>query len=186
MSATVQGPRGPMERACHAFDQMAWPCRVQPACDVQHIKYMMWRIYDAQSCEGHCQKTKVKRGIVGETDGITMAKKLDELWKDVFNDRLSPDHSVSDAVHLLDVRGNGYVRIDELLEGGQLPAVQTKAYGADFDQSVHHGEETSGLSIEGEKRDLREPSLVLPHGSSHPWRASDHTVGGTASRPSLS
>jgi hypothetical protein len=44
MSATVQCPRGAMERACHAFDQMAWPCRVQPPRHVEGIEYIMWRI----------------------------------------------------------------------------------------------------------------------------------------------
>ena len=57
MSATVQCPRGAMERACHAFDQMAWPCGIEPACYVERIKYIMVRIYDAESCEGHRQKT---------------------------------------------------------------------------------------------------------------------------------
>jgi hypothetical protein len=38
MSAPVQCPRGAMERACHAFDQMAWPCGIEPACHIERIK----------------------------------------------------------------------------------------------------------------------------------------------------
>jgi hypothetical protein len=63
MSATVQCPRGAMERACHAFDQMAWPCRVQPPRHIEGIEYIMWRIGDAQSCERHRQKAQVKGAL---------------------------------------------------------------------------------------------------------------------------
>ena len=79
MCATVQCSRGAMERACHAFDQMAWSCGIEPACHVQRVTYIMGRICDAQSREGHGQKTEVKRGIMSETHGITTAKKLYEL-----------------------------------------------------------------------------------------------------------
>jgi hypothetical protein len=47
MSATVQCLRGAMERACHAFDQMAWPCRIESAGHIQHVKYITGRICDA-------------------------------------------------------------------------------------------------------------------------------------------
>jgi hypothetical protein len=63
MSATVQCPRGAMERACHAFDQMAWPCRVQPPRHIEGIEYIMWRIGDAQSCERHRQKPQIKGAL---------------------------------------------------------------------------------------------------------------------------
>ena len=59
MSATVQCPRGPMERACHAFDQMAWPYRVQPACHVERVKYIMRWKCDTRSCEGYGQQPEV-------------------------------------------------------------------------------------------------------------------------------
>jgi hypothetical protein len=123
---------------------------------------------------------------VGEKDGITMAKKLDELSEDVFYGGLSSHRRISEAVNALNFWRNGYVRIYELFESGELATVQSKAHGVDFHQLVHHGVETGGFGVEGEKRYLREPSLVLPHCSSHPWLASDHKVGGTASRLSLS
>ena len=53
MSATVQGPRGAMARACHAFDQMAWPCGKEPACHVERVKDRMARIGEAYSYQGH-------------------------------------------------------------------------------------------------------------------------------------
>ena len=53
MSVTVPCPRGAMERACHAFDHMAWPCGIESACYLQRVKYTMGRTYDTQSCEGH-------------------------------------------------------------------------------------------------------------------------------------
>jgi hypothetical protein len=103
---------------------------------------------------------------------------------DLFNGGLSPDHSVSDAVHPLDVRGNGYVRIDELLEGGQLATVQSKAYGPYFDQAVHNGEQPRRFGIEGNACRIHEASTVLDHGTSPratvwPWllSARRHAVG---------
>jgi hypothetical protein len=66
MSATVQCPCGPMERACHAFDQIAWPGGIEPACHVERVKYIMGRICDAQSCEGHGQKTEVESCVIGQ------------------------------------------------------------------------------------------------------------------------
>ena len=71
MSATVQCPRGAMERACHAFDQMAWPCRVQPPRHVEGIEYIMWRIGDAQTCERHRQKAQVKGALWGTWQMVT-------------------------------------------------------------------------------------------------------------------
>jgi hypothetical protein len=76
------------------------------------------------------------------------------------NGGLSPDHRIRDVVHLLDVRGNGYGRIDELLEGGQFVTVEVKANGSYFDQSMHGREEAGGLSVEGEKGPLTEMPLV--------------------------
>jgi hypothetical protein len=70
MSVTVQCPRGSMERACHAFDQMAWPCRVQPACHVERVTYIVWRICDAKSRQGHRYKDQVKGGTMSEQDGV--------------------------------------------------------------------------------------------------------------------
>jgi hypothetical protein len=87
----------------------------------------------------------------------------------VVDGRLSPDHVVSDAVHLLDVPGNGYVRIYELFEGGQLAAVEAKAYSSYLDEAVHNREETSRLSIEGHKSDIGETWLGVIHLSSRPF-----------------
>jgi hypothetical protein len=87
----------------------------------------------------------------------------------VVDGRLSPDHVVGDAVHALDVPGNGYVRIYELFEGGQLPAVRPEAYGSYLDQPVHNREETSGFGIEGHKSDIGETWLGVIHLSSRPF-----------------
>jgi hypothetical protein len=75
---------------------------------------------------------------VGQKDGVRRAEEFDQAGQDEVNGGLSPDHSINNAVHLLDIPGNGYVRIDELLKGGQLAAVEAKAYGANFDQPVHN------------------------------------------------
>jgi hypothetical protein len=81
----------------------------------------------------------------------------------MFDGGLSSYHVVGNAVNLLDVLGNGYLRIYELLEGGELPAVQTKAYRSYFDQTVHDGDQPSGFGIEGQKGDLGEPWLGVIH-----------------------
>jgi hypothetical protein len=164
MSATVQCPRGAMARACHPFDPMAWPCRVQPACHVQRVKYIMGRICDAQSCEGHREKAQVKKDIVRQQDGVRRAEEFDEVEDDLFDGGLSTDHRVSDAVHLQDVRGNGHLRIDELLKGSQVAAVEAKAHSSYFDEAVHNREEAGGLSVEGEKGEVGQMRLRISHG----------------------
>jgi hypothetical protein len=67
---------------------------------------------------------------VGEKDGVRRAEEFDEVGHDLCGSGLSSHHRIRDAVHLLDVRGNGYVRIDELLEGGELATIQSKADGS--------------------------------------------------------
>jgi hypothetical protein len=57
---------------------------------------------------------------VRHKDGVRFVEGLNELGQDVFDDRLFPDHSLGNVVNLLDVQGNGSLRIDELLEGGEL------------------------------------------------------------------
>ena len=104
-----------------------------------------------------------------QKDSVRLAEEVDQVGDDLFNGGLSPDHSVSDAVHPLDVRGNGYVRIDELFESGQLTAVQSKAHGPYFDQPMHNREETSGLSIESHKGDIGETWLSMIHEPSRPF-----------------
>jgi hypothetical protein len=49
----------------------------------------MWRICDAQSCEGHHQKAQVKKGIVRQKDGVGHAQEFDEVGDDLFNGGLS-------------------------------------------------------------------------------------------------
>ena len=102
-------------------------------------------------------------------DGGRLAEEVDEVGHDLFNSGLSPDHAVGDTMHLLDLGGNEYVRIDELFESGQLTAVQSKAHGPYFDQPMHNREETSGLSIEGHNSDIRETWLGVIHRPSRPF-----------------
>ena len=50
----------------------------------------------------------------------------------MFDGGLSPLHRFGDVVNVLDVPGNWYVRLDELLEGDMIAAVQAKACGVDL------------------------------------------------------
>jgi hypothetical protein len=129
----------------------------------QHITYIMGRRRDAQSCEGHRKKAQVKRGIVRQKDGVMRTEEFNEVGQDLFDGGLSPDHRVSNAVHLLDVRGNRDLRIDEPLEDGQLAAIESKAYRTDFDQPVRDREEAGGLCVEGHKSHIRETWLGVMH-----------------------
>jgi hypothetical protein len=78
-------------------------------------------------------------------------------------------HLVGDAVHLLDVRGNGDVRIDELLEGGQLAAIEAKAHRTDFDQLLKNWLEAGGVGVERHKGDIGETWLGMIHEPSRPF-----------------
>ena len=147
---------GNVQRDCHVLQTVAWPCGIEPPCHVQCVKYTMGRTCDAQSYEGYGQKAQVKKGIVRQKDGIGRAEKLDALGDDLFNGGLSLDPGVGDAMHLLDVRGDGDVRIDELLEGGQFATVQSKAYSSYFDQSLHDREQACGFGVEGHNSDIGE------------------------------
>ena len=66
-------------------------------------------------------------------------------------------------MHLLNVRGHGYVRIDQLLTRRSLMAVQSKAHRANFDQPVHNGLEARGFGVEGHKGDIREMEMGVMH-----------------------
>ena len=59
---------------------------------------------------------------MSEEDGVRLAEEVDTLQHDLFNGGLSSNHLVSDAMHLLDVRRKGYLRVYELLEGGKRTA----------------------------------------------------------------
>jgi hypothetical protein len=106
---------------------------------------------------------------VRQQDGVGCAEESDELGQDVFYGGLSSNHFVGDAVHALNFWRNGYLRIDELFESGELTAVQSKAHGPYFDQPMHNREETSGLSIEGHNSDIRETWLGVVHRPSRPF-----------------
>ena len=72
----------------------------------------------------------------------------------LFNGGLSRHHVIGDAGRSLDVLGNGNLRIDEALEGGQFAIVQSKTYSADFDQSMHNREQAGGFGVKGQKVDI--------------------------------
>jgi hypothetical protein len=113
---------GDLQSSRHAFQAMTRPRRVQPACDVQRVTYIRGRTCDPQSCAGHREEAEIKQGLVRQKDGVRYAEEFDEVGDVLFNGGLSSDHRVSDAVHLLEVRGDGRLGIDEGLEGGDLPA----------------------------------------------------------------
>jgi hypothetical protein len=72
-------------------------------------------------------------------------------------------------VNLLDVRGNGYLRIDQLLKSSSLMAVEAKADCADFEQLVHHREQAGGFGVEGQKDDVGETWLAVIHKPPRPF-----------------
>ena len=104
-----------------------------------------------------------------QEDGVRLAEEVDEVRQYLVNGRLSSHQSISDAVHSLDVRGNGYVRTDELLEGGELPAVQSNAHSPYFDQSMHNRKEAVGFGVESQKGDIGETWLCVMHEPSRPF-----------------
>jgi hypothetical protein len=59
-----------------------------------------------------------KPGSVGEEGGGTGAEEFEAVREDVCEARFPANQAVGDAVDLLDVRGNGHLRIDELFESG--------------------------------------------------------------------
>jgi hypothetical protein len=77
-------------------------------------------------------------------------------------------HRIGDAVNLLDIRGNRYVRINERLEDRQLVAVRSKAHSSYFDEAVHDREEAGGLSVEGDIGDIGETCVGVVHEPSRP------------------
>src|SRR5882724_1642860 len=101
---------------------------------------------------------------MSKEDGVRLAEEVDKLQHDLFNGGFSSHHLVGDAVNLLDISGNRNLGIDEGLKGGQLATVQSKAYGADFDQPVHDREEGCGLSVEGEKGEVGQKRLRISYG----------------------
>jgi hypothetical protein len=130
------------------FQTVAWRWGIDSACHIQRVTYIIGRIGDTPLCERHSQKAQVKNGIGRHKDGVGRAEEFDEVGDNLFNGGLSPDHTVGNAVDLLDIPGNGYVRIDERLEGCQLVAVRSEAYRTNFDQPVHDRVGIGGLSIE--------------------------------------
>jgi hypothetical protein len=49
---------------CHVLQTVAWPCRIELACHVERITYIMGRTCHTQACESHGQKTEVEWSIV--------------------------------------------------------------------------------------------------------------------------
>src|SRR5919108_4777782 len=154
---------GDLEPQRQVLQTVAGPQRKQLPCEVQRVKETMRWKCDPQSYERHGQKAEVKGSIVRQEEGVRLAEEFDEARHDLFNGGLSSHHRIGDAVNLLDVPGNGYLRVDELLEGGEFPAVQPKADSADFDQLVHDGKEAGGFGFEGQKGDLSEPLMDVMH-----------------------
>jgi hypothetical protein len=118
---------------------------------------------------GPSLENRDQRGIVCQEEGVRLAKEFDEVGHDLFNGGLSSHHRIGDAVYLLDVRGNRYMRIDDLLEGGELKAVEAKAYGANVDQSVNNWLEAGGFAVERQKGDVGETWLGMSHEPSRPF-----------------
>jgi hypothetical protein len=50
---------------------------------------------------------------VGQQDDVWCAQELAEAGQDVLDGGLSPDRSVGDAMHVLDIRRNGHSEIDK-------------------------------------------------------------------------
>jgi hypothetical protein len=95
-----------------ARQTMARPCGLEPAGYVQRITYIMWRICDAQSCEGNRRKALVKGIILGEKDCVGRPKEFNEAGQKMFDGGLSLHRMVGDAVHVLNVWGDEHFSID--------------------------------------------------------------------------
>jgi len=67
-------------------------------------------------------------------------------------------------VTLLDILRHGNLGIAEPLEGGDIPAVEAKAEGADVDSWAHDADKAGGIGIKGQERERRESPRALRHG----------------------
>src|SRR5919109_1921479 len=78
----------------------------------------MRRVGHSQAGARHGQQTEITWSMVPEDKRVGIAQEINESGQDMIAGRLSPDYAVSDAVHLLGICGNGYVRSAQLLSRG--------------------------------------------------------------------
>jgi hypothetical protein len=57
---------------------------------------------------------------VCEEDSVRCAEVLDDPGQYLVDRGVSPDYGIDDAMHLLDIFGDGHFGIDEVLEGGEF------------------------------------------------------------------
>jgi hypothetical protein len=69
----------------------------------------------------------------------------------MFEGGLPLDHLICNAMNLLNVLRNRNLGINEALEGGEIPAVEAKAYSPYLHQSMHDREQGGGFGLEREK-----------------------------------